>query len=148
MTLSYNDFMTIIQKPHCDLFSYMGADCYFAHCISRDFALGKGIAVRFRSLYHLTPATLTAGMVDSHISVVQNVFNLITKDKYWQKPTYDSLRRSLLSMKKLILALGVTHLVIPKIGCGLDKLQWRRVYTMLEEVFKDIPTLTITVCSL
>ena len=33
---------------------------------------------------------------------VDNVFNLITKDKYWEKPTYDSLREALLEMKENI----------------------------------------------
>ena len=31
---------------------------------------------------------------------------------------------------------GVTHLAMPKIGCGLDGLKWDKVSAIIEEVFK------------
>ena len=72
---------------------------YFAHCISSDFALGKGIAVQFNTIYDMRnrlrkecgPVGQCPGCVR-----IDNVYNLITKPRYFNKPTYDSLEQSLL----------------------------------------------------
>jgi hypothetical protein len=95
---------------------------------------------------------------------VDNVFNLITKDKYWEKPTYDSLREALLEMKKNIknklacneyykviddrlVDKNINKLVMPKIGCGLDKLSWDKVESMIKEIFEDL-NIEIIICYL
>ncbi|XP_072853537.1 ADP-ribose glycohydrolase OARD1 isoform X5 [Pogona vitticeps] len=65
------------------------------------------------------------------------VYYLITKSKYFYKPTYDNLRKSLEAMKIHSLKNAVTRISMPKIGCGLDRLDWNKVSTMLEEVFED-----------
>ena len=75
------------------------------------------------------------------------VYYLITKKKYWGKPTYKTLKDSLLSMRQHIQDNGVRDLSMPRIGCGLDKLQWSRVELMLKEIFEDME-LTITIYSL
>lgn len=95
---------------------------------------------------------------------VDNVFNLITKDKYWEKPTYDSLREALLEMKETIegklycneyykviddrlVDKNINKLVMPKIGCGLDKLSWDKVESMIKEIFEDL-NIEIIICYL
>ena len=75
------------------------------------------------------------------------VYYLITKEKYSGKPTYDTLRDSLLSMKQHILRNGVTDLSMPRIGCGLDLLQWPKVEEMLRDIFGDTD-LEITIYTL
>jgi hypothetical protein len=110
---------------------------YYVHCISRDYACGAGIAKEFKKRYNLTPDVLTAGRVYGNLSIVSNVFNLITKNKYWQKPTYASLSGAVDNMRKCCEAMGIKTLVMPKIGCGLDRLSWKNVKKMLKEIFED-----------
>lgn len=134
-----------------DVFNHK--DCYYAHCISRDYALGAGIAVEFDKRYDMRNRLLKLAeekteTLDEKCIEVENVFNLITKEKYWQKPSYKSLEESLLEMKeKLSKNKNIKKLVIPKIGCGLDRLSWDKVEPMVQELFKDLD-IEIVVCYL
>lgn len=62
---------------------------------------------------------------------------MFTKYKYYHKPTYYSLRQTLLDMKEQCIALDITKLAMPKIGSGLDKLEWEKVQSLIHEVFED-----------
>lgn len=134
-----------------DVFNHK--DCYYAHCISRDYALGAGIAVEFDKRYDMRNRLLKLAeekpeTLDEKCIEVENVFNLITKEKYWQKPSYNSLEESLLEMKeKLSKNKNIKKLVIPKIGCGLDRLSWDKVEPMVQEIFKDLD-IELVVCYL
>ena len=134
-----------------DVFNHK--DCYYAHCISRDYALGAGIAVEFDKRYDMRNRLLKLAeekpeTLDEKCIEVENVFNLITKEKYWQKPSYKSLEESLLEMKKkLSKNKNIKKLVMPKIGCGLDRLSWGKVEPMVQEIFKDLD-IEIVVCYL
>ncbi|XP_014879305.1 O-acetyl-ADP-ribose deacetylase 1-like isoform X2 [Poecilia latipinna] len=75
------------------------------------------------------------------------IYYLITKKKASQKPTYVSLRQSLEDMKSHCFQNGVNRISIPRIGCGLDQLQWSKVSKILEQVFKET-NISITVYSL
>ena len=75
------------------------------------------------------------------------IYYLITKVTYSDKPTYDSLRSSLESMKEHCLKHKVKHLAMPRIGCGLDLLKWEEVSVILIETFHDTDV-AITVYSL
>ena len=63
------------------------------------------------------------------------MYYLVTKEKYWQKPTYDTLRSSLTAMKDHCVKHNVQRLAMPKIGCGLDRLSWGKVTDLIKEVF-------------
>ena len=109
---------------------------YYVHCISRDYACGAGIAKEFNKKYSLTNRLQT--LPREKCMILDNVMNLVTKSKYWQKPTYDSLREALEQLREICHNLYmIKTLVMPKIGCGLDKLQWKNVKKMLKEVFAD-----------
>jgi hypothetical protein len=69
--------------------------------------------------------------------LVDRVFNLITKSRSSGKPTYKTLESSLIEMKQIIIDNDIKYLAMPKIGCGLDRLQWGRVSEMLKEIFSD-----------
>lgn len=68
------------------------------------------------------------------------IYNLITKEKYFNKPTYQTMHSSLEAMKEHMEKNGVQKLSIPKIGCGLDGLVWKKVQDQLEDIFKDTDT--------
>ncbi|QBJ04150.1 putative O-acetyl-ADP-ribose deacetylase 1-like [Fusobacterium phage vB_FnuS_FNU3] len=113
---------------------------YLAQCISRDCEMGLGIAKtfdkKFPDMKDITKKSIKNTTV---CSLYKNkVFNLITKNKYWQKPTYISLENSLKDMAITCKEFNIKILAMPRIACGLDKLNWNRVKVMLEELFKDL----------
>lgn len=124
---------------------------YLAHCISSDFALGAGIAKTFDSVYDMR-FKLFNGYPDYEYHggdalLVGNVFNLVTKERYWHKPTYETVKHALEMMKGQMDFRGITKLAMPKIGCGLDRLSWDNVYKIICEVFEDMGV-DIVVCVL
>ncbi len=75
------------------------------------------------------------------------IYYLVTKEKYWHKPTYETLTASLEAMQKHCQKHGITDLAMPMIGCGLDGLKWPKVSTVVRDVFRDTE-IAITVYSL
>jgi len=65
------------------------------------------------------------------------IYYLVTKDRYYQKPTLGNLRMSLACMRTHCEWHGVRRLAMPRIGCGLDKLNWTDVSQLLDEIFLD-----------
>jgi len=138
----------ILNEVQRDLFS-VPHGYYFAHCISGDFALGAGIAVKFDELYNMRKKLKnTVDYIPDNCAIlIDNVFNLVTKRKCYHKPTYASLRESLEDMIETIETLEIEKIAMPMIGCGLDKLDWDIVKEIIEDVFEDID-IEILVCYL
>lgn len=68
----------------------------------------------------------------------RNIFYLVTKKRSKKdKPTLNALYKSVIAMKEFCLENGIKHIAMPKIGCGLDRLKWVQVKTMLQNVFTD-----------
>ena len=115
------------------------------HCISYDCGMGAGIAKTFDSkmpqMKKLLKSTIRENNMKGYFAILykgdRNVINLITKERYWHKPTYSSLKASLLSAKKIAVREGIKYLAMPVIGCGLDRLQWSKVSVIIKEVFAD-----------
>ena len=132
---------------------------FLLHCISADWALGTGIAKAIDEKFDererlnrtflwngsrpdwtghgssLTTPILTVEEVSPHL----HICNLVTKEHYWDKPTYTTLYEAL-EHSRTILETAIPYakrdglgfkVVMPKIGCGLDKLDWRRVREMI-----------------
>nr|XP_034979968.1 ADP-ribose glycohydrolase OARD1 isoform X2 [Zootoca vivipara] len=133
-----------------DLFMCPGTDS-LAHCISEDCHMSAGIAAIFKKKFGGVQELLNQKKKTGDVAVLQRdnryVYYLITKNKYFHKPTYGNLQKSLEAMKLHCMNNGVTCISMPKIGCGLDRLDWNKVSTMLEEVFEDTDV-SITVYSL
>lgn len=128
----------IIDEKFGDLFR-VGENFFFAHCISADAKMGAGIARRF-----VREFPVLAALRDQPLSVgsaypVDRVFNLVTKPRYFDKPTYKSLGLAMDALAAACVARGVTRLAMPRIGCGLDRLHWEKVRPMLEERFSSLP---------
>ena len=137
-----------------DLFT-VPEEYYLAHCISADFGMGKGIVVEFNKIFDMK-RKLQKTYPDylnqwTHTKMIgdciqqDRVFNLITKERYYQKPTYKSLTVALKEMKELCNEIHVTKIAMPIIGCGLDRLQWDKVSEIIKEVFKNT-NIEILVC--
>lgn len=144
--------MNIIEVKG-DLFS-APKDNVLMHCISSDFALGAGIAKKFTSLgvkaelcrQYPNAWSGSGYALKTNATEWPAEINLVTKEKYFYKPTITTLRQALESYKNTYGHL-YSKIAMPKIGCGLDKLNWTDVKNVLTEIFKDT-NVEITVYSL
>lgn len=137
-----------------DLFS-VPEDYYLAHCISADFGMGKGIVVEFnkrfdlkRKLQRKYPDYINQWHHENYEGdciLEDRVLNLITKERYFNKPTYDSLTTALVVCGVACLNNNIKRIAMPMIGCGLDRLQWNKVSEIIKEVFKNTD-IEILVC--
>ena len=53
------------------------------------------------------------------------------------QPSHESLRSSLKQMRQHCIENDVRHLAMPRIGCGLDKLNWTAVKATIQAVFGE-----------
>lgn len=134
-----------------DLFteSYVKGEDVYAHCISSDFALGAGIAKTFRAKFPIFverkqemirkfPRAKLSGLF-SVVTKGYIIVNLVTKKNYWDKPTYDSMETSLRSLRQYLMRRPyITRVLMPRIGCGLDGLDWSKVRAMIETILENL----------
>lgn len=145
--------MKITELTH-DLFT-VPQGYYLAHCISGDYALGAGIAKTFDEVYNMRfklhkqyPITHGCKAATPGVALlVDNVFNLITKERYFHKPTYSNLYDALMDMREQCEQKDITKLAMPLIGCGLDRLSWDNVSEIIEDVFEET-NIDILICTL
>ena len=141
-----NDTQSILLPPNIailqgDLFG--NPNTSFGLCVSSDLVMAAGIATHFLRLFpdlkdirqrniFLKPGSLTA-----HFSQQQQkwIYNLVTKQLGNDKPTYQNLHKSLCRMKSHMLEHGITESSLPQTGCGLDKLEWTKVFTDKIHIF-------------
>ena len=182
----------ILRIEKKDLFDVDESKWILGHCVSSDFVLGAGIAVEFVNRFNAReglkrsypdynfvkdgPKTLMLmpSIVSSRRYLIANI---VSKDRVYEKPTYENLKKALYDLKNEIAELKEdvdklesevlrtlfskmfskvdaecrfmgsywTHLAIPRIGCGIDGLEWTKVQDILIEVFGDT-NMTILVC--
>ena len=130
------DLPEIVRILHGDLFREQTSS--FGHCVSSDLAMSAGIATQFVRLYpeleklRTNYQNLKARSLIAHFSSQNGnwIYNLEAKNKHYDKPTYYNLRKSLCRMKSHMLTYGIKEINLPQIGCGLDKLEWARVFNI------------------
>ena len=109
------------------------------HCVSKDFKMTGGIAVRFRDKYERVDELEAQCPQIGDIAVLEHenryLYYMVTKEKYNDRPRIDDLAQALVNVKRHALKNGVTRINCPKIGCGMDKLKWDKVYPILNGVF-------------
>ncbi len=128
-----------------DMFEGCGAGDSLCHCVSVDMAMGKGIAVEFKKRFGSVAELKRQGAAVGQGAVLArpgapataSVYYLVTKEKFWNKPTLLSLRASLEWMREHAVRHGATGIAMPRIGCGLDGLRWEDVRELLVQVFGD-----------
>lgn len=147
----------IYKEEKRDLFS-VDDSYYIAYCISADFALDAGIAKeidrRFNTREELRKkypnfygkwVSVDPFANNGTCLLTGRILNLVTKDRYYEKPTYKNLCYALTTMLSYCRTYNIKKIAMPLIGCGLDRLQWDRVSAMIKEIFAD-EDIEILVC--
>ena len=121
----------------------------FAHCISADAKMSRGIAAQFvRKFPDLALLRERKNLVGTAAVVPVGpivIYNLVSKTNFWKKPSLETLSNCLQSMLSHALANKITDISAPKIGCGLDQLNFSvDVFPLIKNIFRN-STVTIHV---
>ena len=104
-----------------------------AHCISSDIKMSAGIARSFtRKLPYNFPEGTNSPLFVQEIDD-RYIYHLVTKKRFFQKPTYDNLRQSLEAMTNHAIEHEVTQISMRMAGCRFDRLKWHRVEHLIKE---------------
>ena len=128
--------MSIIEE-YGDLFEIEN-DWALAHCVGSDFVMGKGIASFFKQKYGNQDWLLkncrgigTCILLPTD-KVGRNVFYLVTKKwSRYSKPTYGDIEASICEMFEIAKKNNINKIAMPRIGCGLDGLNWNIVKDLI-----------------
>ena len=63
------------------------------------------------------------------------IYNLVTKERFCDKANLSTLSKTLEAMKSHASMNGVSTIAIPKLGCGLDQMNWQEVVKLLRDIF-------------
>lgn len=117
----------------------MTAQNSLAHCVSACLHMGKGIAVNFRKQFGCVDELHNQHIDVGDVAILslphenRFIYYLVTKPKYYNKPTYDTLRSSIQKMIQHMQKNNIKSVSIPELGCGLDGLKWEEVRKILQE---------------
>jgi len=112
-----------------------------AHCVSQDLKMGMGIAVEFKKQFkgtgELTDQNKEVGECAYLKRDSRYIFYLITKKVYNHKPNYVVLEKCLKELLELCKRFNIQELAMPRIGSGLDNLDWSIVSRIIDDVFEE-----------
>lgn len=119
------------------------------HCMNKSLSTSKGIVVeiekRFKVKEKIKEKYDKKEIDIGSCLITDNVCNLITKNRVYDKPTYNSLIKCLNNLYDYCNENNIKTLIMPKIGCGLDRLEWNKVKKIIIDIFKGF---NIIVCYL
>lgn len=148
------------QEKHMDLFTvnkHNQEPYCLSQCISQDMAMAGGIALEFNKFFNVKNRLIAKYKgkpvyVNSALPLKEHspggefvIFNLVTKAYVSDLPTYDALCCALINMSLYMTEHNLTKLAIPKLGCGIDRLEWGRVKRIIKVVFEKLP-IEVLVC--
>ncbi|KAK4872808.1 hypothetical protein RN001_014837 [Aquatica leii] len=138
-----------IKEIQEDLFN-LPSTFSLAHCVAEDMSMGSGIAVQFSQKFKRRDDLYQQRQRQGGLAILEDngrfIYYLVTKKLSNGKPTTYTMWNSLQKMQQHIQKHNVKNLAIPRIGCGLDRLEWSEVKAMIEYTFRDTDV-HITVCN-
>lgn len=136
-----------------DIFNISGVSSY-AHGCNCAGAMGKGIALQFRSKYPEMYSEYKAmckdgiykpGDVFDYNYGDGHIYNLGTQATWRTKARIEYIEQSVKAMLELAVRENVTKIALPAIGAGLGGLKWDDVKDVLNRVSADYPTIELYV---
>ena len=122
---------SVLQQPHS-----------IGHCISADAKMSKGFAdllsQRVSGLRDTCRQTkILSGQTFPFWDRAGNryIYNLVTKIKFSEKANLTTLSLTLEEMKSQARLYEISTIATPKIGCGLDQMNWQEVVKLLRDIF-------------
>jgi len=118
--------------------------------------MGKGIALQFKKAYpenyeayrracdaeQVRPGRMfifeTGNMFNPRY-----IINFPTKRHWRGKSRYEDIESGLKALVEDVRRLGIRSVAMPPLGCGLGGLDWKRVRTMIEQAFLELPEVEV-----
>lgn len=135
----------IYHEQYGDLFE-LDKKYTFVQCTSADLKMGAGISLQFNKHFNVKRMLMEMypnGYYGYGCIKYKNVLNLVTKMKYYEKPTILSMTKALDEMKAIVIIESIRHIAMPMIGCGLDRLDWCDVSNIIKKIFNDLDVVII-----
>jgi O-acetyl-ADP-ribose deacetylase (regulator of RNase III) len=144
---AYKDFMDTdrpvinnrVIEVEGDLFDAT-QDYALAHCVSADFEMSQGIALEFKRRFGQVENLKSQNKKVTEIAKIehegQQLLYLVTKESFDQKPTYETIFKTIQNLRRTAEQELITHIAMPHISCGRDKLDWNKVKPMIKYIFK------------
>jgi len=137
------------QEVKQDLFE-VDSSYSLAHCISQDYAMGKGIALTFQERFPEMKKTIqqnktAIGQIALYEDGDRFILNIMTKESYWHKPSKNIFEFAVRSLKRVCEVNGIKRLAMPRIGSGLDRLDWETNREVIQKIFSNTD-IEILVC--
>ena len=106
-------------------------------CISADGKMPRGISVQFLKRFPSPKwKKLQLGSAVPIETKGTLIYNLITKERFFEKPKAKVLAECLQGVKDQAQAKGIYFISMPLLGCGLDRLNYSRdLKPILLEIF-------------
>lgn len=150
-------------------------DVILLQTVSGDLMMNAGIARQINNRYgfkdYIFRSLIRLGVrcnVQKHQLVVMNplgvgtvvrqhlingghgdIYALVTKDLYYNKPSPNTMRSALtnLAMREIVSGEAEDYIIVmPAIGCGLDKMKWEDVYYILQSTFAEVDNVKFVIC--
>lgn len=111
------------------------------HCVGKDFWMSEGVAADFKDEFGGQDDLQAQEMGVGEVAVLKKynkvVYYLVSKEKSTGKPKLADLVLCLIELKKKCIEDEVRELAMPRIGAGLDRLDWEVVKKEVNKVFID-----------
>ena len=109
--------------------------------------MSRGAARQVKSWYPAAPSAIKLRYPPNIGSVLiyfdpcfeRYVFSLITKIRFYHKPTYESVLASLFELREMVIEAGISHLSLPKLASGYDKLDFNIIFERICQVCDPLP---------
>ncbi|KRK05194.1 ADP-ribose glycohydrolase OARD1 isoform X2 [Drosophila yakuba] len=113
-----------------------------AHAVESSFTAERGtLAWQFALIYGDVDELRQRRVSRGNCAVLEHnarfIYYLVTKSSLYEASTYDDVQSALICMREHMREHGVTKLAIPRLGCGIDRLDWLRVRSLLDLVFAE-----------
>jgi hypothetical protein len=133
-------FKFVEMKQGIDLFS-APSNFSLAHCVDKKMTMRKGIAKEFAQKFQrrdeLQAMDKNVGQVSTLKDKKRHIFYLITKARHDSIPEVEHIVECLHELKQKCVLLGVKHLAIPRLACGLDRQKWSAIREYILDIFSN-----------
>lgn len=136
-----------------NIFTLDGINSY-AHGCNCAGAMGKGIALQFRSKYPemykqykklCIDGQFILGDVFEYVSGNERIYNLGTQKTWRTHADLAAIKTAIGKMLTLASKSNVKSIALPKIGAGLGGLNWDSVKSAIEEVASSFPDIELVI---
>ena len=108
--------------------------------------MAKGLARQDESLYPAAPSAIKLEYPPNFGSVLiyfdpyfeRYVFSLVTKNNFFEKPTYESVLASLYELRDLVISAEIHQLSLPKLASGYANLDINIVFEHIRHVLDPL----------